>query len=208
MTDWEIKVHNFMCLNKLVKKGEIVFTGSSLCELFPINEMLQNVEPRIRVYNRGIGGFVTDELLTNLAVCILDLAPRMLFLNIGTNDLSDASRPMAQIMGTYRAILEKVLQALPNVQIYLMAYYPINEEAATPEMKPCLRVRTNEKIAQANAEVQKLAKTLHLHYIDVNAPLKDEQGRLRAEFTYEGMHIRPEGYRTIYPAIKKILMNA
>ena len=160
------------------------------------------------MYNRGIGGFVTDELLTNLAVCILDLAPRMLFLNIGTNDLSDASRPMAQIMGTYRAILEKVLQALPNVQIYLMAYYPINEEAATPEMKPCLRVRTNEKIAQANAEVQKLAKTLHLHYIDVNAPLKDEQGRLRAEFTYEGMHIRPEGYRTIYPAIKEILMNA
>ena len=132
----------------------------------------------------------------------------MLFLNIGTNDLSDASRPMAQIMGTYRAILEKVLQALPNVQIYLMAYYPINEEAATPEMKPCLRVRTNEKIAQANAEVQKLAKTLHLHYIDVNAPLKDEHGRLRAEFTYEGMHIRPEGYRTIYPAIKEILMNA
>ena len=30
MTDWEMKVHNFMCLNKLVKKGEIVFTGSSL----------------------------------------------------------------------------------------------------------------------------------------------------------------------------------
>ena len=208
MTDWEMKVHNFMCLNKFVKKGEIVFTGSSLCELFPINEMLQNVEPRIRVYNRGIGGFVTDELLTNLAVCVLDLAPRMLFLNIGTNDLSDASRPMAQIMGTYRAILEKVLQALPDVQIYLMAYYPINEEAATPKMKPCLRVRTNEKIAQANAEVQKIAKTLHLHYIDVNAPLKDEQGRLRAEFTYEGMHIRPEGYRTIYPAIKEILMNA
>ena len=34
MTDWEMKVHNFMCLNKFVKKGEIVFTGSSLCELF------------------------------------------------------------------------------------------------------------------------------------------------------------------------------
>ena len=47
MTDWEMKVHNFMCLNKFVKKGEIVFTGSSLCELFPISEMLQNVEPRI-----------------------------------------------------------------------------------------------------------------------------------------------------------------
>ena len=70
-------------------------------------------------------------------------------------------------------------------------------------MKPCLRVRTNEKIAQANAEVQKLAKTLHLHYIDVNTPLKDEQGRLRAEFTYEGMHIRPEGFERFIQRLRK-----
>ena len=71
MTDWEMKVHNFMCLNKFVKKGEIVFTGSSLCELFPISEMLQNVEPRIRVYNRGIGGDVTDGLLERMNESIL-----------------------------------------------------------------------------------------------------------------------------------------
>lgn len=206
--DKQDKIIRYRQLNQTAQKGQIVFAGSSLMEMFPIEQFVAEDNLPVVVYNRGIGGFVTDELLTNLAVCVLDLAPRMLFINIGTNDLSDASRPMAQIMGTYRAILEKVLQALPNVQIYLMAYYPINEEAATPEMKPCLRVRTNEKIAQANAEVQKLAKSLHLHYIDVNTPLKDEHGRLRAEFTYEGMHIRPEGYRTIYPAIKEILVNA
>ena len=199
--DKQDKIIRYRQLNQTAQKGQIVFAGSSLMEMFPIEQFVAEDNLPVVVYNRGIGGFVTDELLTNLAVCVLALAPRMLFLNIGTNDLSDASRPMAQIMGTYRTILEKVL-------IYLMAYCPINEEAATPEMKPCLRVRTNEKIAQANAEVQKLTKSLHLHYIDVNAPLKDEQGRLRAEFTYEGMHIRPEGYRTIYPAIKEILMNA
>ena len=77
MTDWEMKVHNFMCLNKLVKKGEIVFTGSSLCELFPINEMLQNVEPRIRVYNRGIGGDVTDGLLERMDESLFDLEPKI-----------------------------------------------------------------------------------------------------------------------------------
>ena len=193
--DKQDKIIRYRQLNQTAQKGQIVFAGSSLMEMFPIEQFVAEDNLPVVVYNRGIGGFVTDE-------------PKKVFINIGTNDLSDASRPMAQIMGTYRAILEKVLQALPDVQIYLMAYYPINEEAATPEMKPCLRVRTNEKIAQANAEVQKLAKSLHLHYIDINAPLKDEQGRLRAEFTYEGMHIRPEGYRTIYPAIKEILMNA
>lgn len=137
------KITRYRQLNQTARKGQIVFAGSSLMEMFPIEQFVAEDNLPVVVYNRGIGGFVTDELLANLAVCVLDLAPRMLFLNIGTNDLSDASRPMAQIMGTYRAILEK-----------------------------------------------------------------DEHGRLRAEFTYEGMHIRPEGYRTIYPAIKEILMNA
>ena len=199
------KINRYRQLNQTAQKGQIVFAGSSLMEMFPIEQFVAEDHLLVTVYNRGIGGFVTDELLANLDVCILDLAPRKLFLNIGTNDLSDASRSMAQIMGNYRAILERVLQALPAVQIYLMAYYPINEEAASPAMKPCLRIRTNEKLARANAEVQQLADALHLHYIDVNAPLKDAQGRLRAEFTYEGMHIRPEGYRTIYPAIKALL---
>lgn len=140
------KIIRYRQLNQTAQKGQIVFAGSSLMEMFPIEQFVAEDNLPVVVYNRGIGGFVTDELLTNLAVCVLDLAPRMLFLNIGTNDLSDASRPMAQIMGTYRAILEKVLQALPDVQIYLMAYYPINEEAATPEMKPCLRVRRTRRL--------------------------------------------------------------
>ena len=32
----------------------------------------------------------------------------------------------------------------------------------------------------------------------MNAPLMDEQGRLKAEYTIEGMHINPDGYRAIF----------
>lgn len=115
--DKQDKIIRYRQLNQTAQKGQIVFAGSSLMEMFPIEQFVAEDNLPVVVYNRGIGGFVTDELLTNLAVCVLDLAPRMLFINIGTNDLSDASRPMAQIMGTYQAILEKVLQALPDVQI-------------------------------------------------------------------------------------------
>ena len=62
MTDWEMKVHNFMCLNKFVKKERSYLRAPRCASCSPINEMLQNAEPRIRVYNRGIGGDVTDGL--------------------------------------------------------------------------------------------------------------------------------------------------
>ena len=79
-----------------------------------------------------------------------------------------------------------------------MAYYPVNYEAATEEMKECLKVRTNEKILLANSEVEKLAHRHGQKYIDVNKNLKDAQGRLKAEYTIEGMHIKEIGYAAIY----------
>ena len=88
-----------------------------------------------------------------------------------------------------------------------MAYYPVNYEAATEEMKPCLKIRSNEKIALSNSEVQKLAERFSAKYIDVNAPLKDKNGDLRADFTIEGMHINEDGYRAVYPLVKPFILE-
>lgn len=205
--DKQEKIINYREKNKHVIPGQIVCAGSSLMEMFPVEKLMEETNQEVVIYNRGIGGFVTRELLDALDVCILDLKPRRLFLNIGTNDLSDASIPMAEIIERYDQILNRVEKALPKTDIYLMAYYPINYEAAAEEMKPCLLVRTNEKIAQANEEVRKLAERHGARYIDVNDALKDEQGRLKAEYTIEGMHIKEEGYRAIWPAFLSYVLE-
>ena len=54
------------------------------------------------------------------------------------------------------------------------------------------------KIAMANKAVQELAERHHAKYIDINDPLKDRDGNLKAEYTIEGMHIKEEGYRAIF----------
>ena len=50
----------------------------------------------------------------------------------------------------------------------------------------------------ANKAVQELAERHHAKYIDINDPLKDRDGNLKAEYTIEGMHIKEEGYRAIF----------
>ncbi len=184
--------------NQTAVKGEIVFAGSSLMEGLPIGELLAEHGDDTVIYNRGVGGFVTDELLAALDVCVLDLKPRRIFINIGTNDLSNPNLTIEQVMEKYDAIITAIEKALPKVEIYMMAYYPINIDAAIEEIKPNLRIRTNEKIALANAQVEQLALCHGQRYIDVNDNLKDECGRLKAEYTYEGMHIKKCGYATIY----------
>lgn len=203
MTDKERKLENYREKNKEAVYGQVVFAGSSLMEMFPINKLLEEHGDDTIIYNRGIGGYVTNELLQVTDVCITDLKPKKVFLNIGTNDLSNPQIPISQMIENYDRILCKIEEALPQTVIYLMAYYPVNYEAAAEEMKECLKIRTNEKIQRANEEVKKLAQKHGQHYIDVNKNLKDEQGRLKAEYTIEGMHIKEEGYAAIYDDVMR-----
>lgn len=201
MTDKEMKLARYREANKTVKHGETVFAGSSLMEMFPIDKLLEESGSDKIIYNRGVGGFVSEELWNALDTCILDLKPSRLFINIGTNDLSDPSISIDRMIAVYDKIITAVEQSLPDIRIYLMAYYPVNYEAAAESMKECLRIRTNEKIALANTEVAALAARHSQRYIDINRNLKDEQGRLKAEYTIEGMHINEDGYRAIFDDI-------
>ncbi len=203
--DWKAKmeadqkalIERFREENKTALRGQIVMAGSSLMEHFPINKLLAERGEDVIVYNRGIGGYTTAEYLGVLDLCVLDLKPRRVFINIGTNDFNGPDSDMDEIMGRYDTILTRIREALPQVELYLMAYYPVNPDAAIEYMKQILKFRTNELLLRANERVAELARKHGGTYIDVNAPLTDSEGRLKAEYTVEGMHIKEDGYRAI-----------
>ncbi len=199
-------VRRYHELNQKAVKGGIVFAGSSLMEMFPIEEWVNELpDPKPVVYNRGVGGYTTFDYLPILDICVWELQPRKVFINIGTNDLSDSAQTIPMLMERYDGILSQIEARLPGVEIYLMAYYPVNPEAADEGMKKVLEVRSNERITRANREVKRLAEKHGQRYIDLNQPLTDEKGRLKAEYTIEGMHINPAGYRTVFEQIKKYI---
>ncbi len=194
----EIKIEQYKAENKTAERGQVVFTGSSLMEMFPINKFLEEAGDKTIIHNRGVCGFTSRELLAAIDVCAIDLEPSKVFINIGTNDLSCPDISISQLIDVYDEIIAAIEQAVPNVKIYLMAYYPVNDEAATEETKERLEIRTNERIIAANEAVKKLARRHNQRYIDLNDNLKDDQGRLKSEYTIEGLHINESGYRAIF----------
>ena len=201
-------VQSWQTLNQTCCKGQTVFTGSSLMEMFPVEKFAAEEGPDFPVvYNRGVGGWRTEDMLATLEAQVTGLMPRRVFINIGTNDLSDASVTIEALITRYEDILGRIEAAVPGVEIALMAYYPVNYEAAAEDMKACLRIRTNERIREANDAVRAMAKRRGHRYIDVNAPLMDDQGRLRADFTIEGMHIKEAGYRAIWPLVRQAILS-
>lgn len=203
------KLESYRQLNRLAKKGQVVFTGSSLMEQFPLNEMLQGEALPYRVYNRGMSGFVAPQLLQVLDVCVYELAPAHVFLNIGTNDMSRPDYRQEALLACYRRILEEILSHVPGVKLHLLAYYPVNPDLEGQEgwAAEALRYRTNQVLREANRGVEALAREMGAEYLDLNAPLLDSQGRLRAQYTKEGIHLYPAGYQAVLGELLPVLRS-
>ena len=203
----ERKLTNYLQQNAFIQKGRTLFTGSSLMENFPITEYCLNEGLPI-AYNRGIGGYTSDEFLAAIDTVLLDPQPAKLFINIGTNDL----RPMPEGKGwfthlsaNYRKICEIIREKLPDTVVYMMAYYPVNSSVPLAQGNSSTAVHTNENIARANRMVHSLADEFGFHYIDVNDGLKDENGSLKAEYTQDGIHFDAAAYRTVFERLRQYL---
>lgn len=202
------KLERYRVLNQNVKKGQILFTGSSLMEQFPINELLMTNGMNQVIYNRGIGGFTTSDMLQYMEEMIFGTEPFKIFINIGTNDIGSPNYKLEDLMENYEKIISIIKERLPEADIYMMAYYPVNETDKIPEGewgKTAFVTRTNENIAIANEAVERLAGKMGCHFINVNKGLTDERGKLKKEYTIEGIHMYANGYQVVLNNLKKYL---
>lgn len=204
------KIDRYRILNEKIIKGQILFTGSSLMEQFPVNELMMTERIDRIIYNRGIGGFTTADMLQNMDVQIFDSEPSKIFINIGTNDIAYHGAPFAEVLEymlkNYSDILSQIKTRLPRTQVYMMAYYPVNETDVVNEWNAGAFVnRNNKNLTVANAAVKDLARQFGYQYIDVNTGLTDERGMLKKEFTIDGIHMCANGYRIVLENMKPYL---
>ncbi|MBM7564995.1 GDSL-type esterase/lipase family protein [Paenibacillus sacheonensis] len=204
------KVRKYTILNGMARKGQTVLAGSSLMEFFPIHELLQAAGRRECIYNRGIAGYVSAELLASMEACIFELEPAKLFINIGTNDLSAPDYELERLLANYDDILTRIRKRLPACEVYVMAYYPVNAKAEFPyvpreSMEEVFRKRTNEAIQEANRAIAQLTAKHGYAFIDVNEGLMDAEGDLKEAYGIDGIHMLPNGYAVVFNNLQKYL---
>lgn len=202
------KLERYRILNQNVKKGEILFTGSSLMEQFPVNELLMTNGMDQVIYNRGIGGFTTTDMLEYMEEMVFGTEPSRIFINIGTNDIGSPEYQLEALLERYEEIIVRIQERLPEAEINMMAYYPVNETDKIPEGewgKTAFVTRTNENINIANAAIENLAAKKGCRFINVNEGLADERGKLKKEYTIEGIHMYANGYQVVLQNLKKYL---
>ncbi len=201
------KIQNYQDLNRFAQKGQILFTGSSLMEQFPVTELSISHNLGKIVYNRGVGGYTTDDFLREIDTVLLDLEPCTVFLNIGTNDINarfgeetveGEPQWLRHLTENYDRILSILKEKLPETKVYLLRYYPVNLPFAREHGYNCWEFRTNEKVDMASAKAELLAEKYGYTFLDANKGLQDEEGNQKAEFAVDGIHMRPLAYEVVY----------
>ena len=180
-------------------------------EQFPVNELLMTSGIDRIVYNRGIGGFTTADMLAHLNEMVLDLEPGQIFINIGTNDIAQPDYTLQTLLSQYTEILRQIRKRLPETEIIILAYYPVNAElnrADRPGGAEMFRTRNNENIAAANAALEILAEQEGCRFLNVSQGLTDEKGNLKAEYTVEGIHMYANGYQVVLENLKPYLQES
>ncbi|ROS26283.1 SGNH/GDSL hydrolase family protein [Cellulomonas sp. PhB150] len=186
--------------NQTARQGQTVFVGSSLMEIFPIEQWEESGEVDFDqyIYNRAVRATTTAFLLAHIDAQIFDLAPSKIFINIGTNDIGfEVSE--GQFLANEREIFRQIAERLPGCETYALRYYPINtvDFQNDEDERSLFATRSNAAFQEASDKIEALAQELGFHFVDVNAGLADESGKLRKELTFDGAHLNPDGYRIV-----------
>lgn len=192
------KAQTYEILNKHSQMGKIVFFGDSLTDFYPIQEFFD--EPTI--YNRGIAGDTTDDLLARINN-VTDISPSKVFLLIGSNDLGLGKSPRYAAQNTKKIIL-KIKEACPDCIVYLQSQYPVRRVKNFFSFFACL-FRSHKKFQKLDELNKVTTKELGCVFIEMYSSLCDEKNRLQKDYTFDGLHMTALAYCKISSILDKYI---
>lgn len=156
-----------------------LFVGSSSLRLWPTATAF----PGKPVINRGFGGSELSDVIHYFDQVIRPYSPRKIFLYAGDNDIG-YGKSAGQVFEDYRELAALVRASLPDTELIFISIKP---SKARWEKWPIM--------VDANRMVRDyVAKYPELGYVDLAAPLLDEDGMPKHVFLDDGLHLTEGGY--------------
>ena len=175
-----------------VGKKDIIMLGNSLTDGAEWNELLNNRH----VKNRGIVGDIVQGLYERMEP-ILKGQPKKIFIMSGVNDVSHGVDGDSIARATEKLIV-LIKTRSPRTRIYLQSMLPFNNDVR--EWK--YLVGREQVVVDGNRALEQVARRQGGTWINLYPLFVDENGKLKAEYTNDGLHLMGEAYLIWRDAIK------
>lgn len=171
----------------------ILFVGSSSIRFWDTAEAF----PGYKVINRGFGGAHITDVLHYYDRVIGRFDPRLIIFYCSENDIA-AGLDSDKVFDDYTELLDKIGQSFPDADFLFVSIKPSNS-----------RLTHSDNFEAFNSRVKTYHQTNEqLHFIDLAAPLTDEEGRPDdAYFVDDRLHLNEDGYRLWNEKMREFLEN-
>jgi lysophospholipase L1-like esterase len=183
---WQNRVRAFKEQNMVFQN--VILLGDSITEGFDVAKHF----PGRRVLNRGIGADVIGNnmppddprgVLQRLDNSVYDCAATDVFILIGINDLNSGKSVDSMEEG-YRALLQRLREHSPELRVHVQSVLPTRGD----------HDKQNAPVLEFNTRLKRLAAEFKCTYIDLHSLMADGEGKLKAEFTNDGLHLTETAY--------------
>lgn len=196
-TKWESQIQEYEKKDKASPPPAdgVLFIGSSTIRMW---KGVEDDFTPMKAFGRGVGGCQVSDMVYYADRIAIPYKPRQIVFYAGDNDLwskKDADRVLAD----FKAFVEKVRAALPDVKIHFIAIKP------SPS-----RERVWPEVQKANRLVREYTeKTPGLGFIDTATPMLGPDGKPKADlFLKDMLHMNRSGYELWIPIVKAALEKA
>jgi len=153
--------------------------------------------------NRGISGQTTPQMLIRFRPDVIALKPRAVVILAGTNDIAGNTGPSTLEMIEDNLASMTELAQLHGIKVVLASVMPTCDYIQNQSDR-----RPNSKIIELNKWIKDYADRHSAVYLDYFTDMLDDQGALKKELTYDGLHPNDAGYELIMPIAQKAVAQA
>jgi lysophospholipase L1-like esterase len=186
----------------------VVFMGDSITDSWS-NPQFGGFFPGKSYVNRGISGQTTPQMLIRFRPDVIALQPRAVVILAGTNDIAGNTGPMTleETEGNLASMAE--LAHAHGIRVVLSSVMPVSDLTGA-DGKKIIQTgkRPPGKILAVNEWIKKFSAADGDVYLDYFSAVVDENGRFKAELTYDGLHPNTKGYAVMAPLAEKAIHEA
>ncbi len=176
----------------------IVFYGSSSVDMWNLAKAF----PDVPFYNRGIGGENSRQMCLRFQQDVAQLKPTAVILFLGScNDFWPDVRMSRQETKANLMRMARMTEKL-GAKLAIGAIMPVNDYLPG---KDFVSSHPIAKVQQLNRWIKSFCEQNGYAFIDFYSAVADENGKLEASFTDDGMHCNPRGYEQWQPLVQKVL---
>lgn len=176
-----------------VGKKDIIMLGNSLTDGAEWNELLNNRH----VKNRGIVGDIVQGCYERMDP-ILKGQPKKIFILSGVNDVSHGVTGDS-IARAMEKLIVLIKQRSPRTKIYLQSMLPFNNDVREWKL---LKGR-EQVVVDGNRALEAVARRQRVTWINLYPLFVDDDGKLKAEYTNDGLHLMGPAYLIWADAIRQ-----